>query len=438
MGVTRSLPRQVALSKRGKKLEEEIAAFREWRKTQARDVTIDWSIHTVSMLLGWFAWEHGIPEDHISLQDLFPFTRIHYDESEFEHCESPMLESVIAEKKAAKIAKAESDLLIERIQAYFNAFPDTKSITRMSYLTHYINFASWVYREETQAEDFSDIPMVCRIRDLRLRYKKLSKNESPRVPYSLKSVEWPELFRVALILKKEADTLRKRNHTKRPETSVGASIQKLIIFSLFLVMPPRRSRVIVELSLGRTLQKGRVKAGIGFVPETILAKGENPVWCLVLDPKDYKTGDKYGSQAFEINNIPYGDGTFFYDYLNQWINYYRPLFQPNHNYVFLKTKFSVGDPPKRQTIYDIVQHATLRVLGIPVAPKEIRKIFVSYISQRHDLSEADMESAARAMGHSRKTQMDVYDQVTSEIRLATAQDLTSRLWQGVQAQQKPN
>jgi len=58
-------------------------------------------------------------------------------------------------------------------------------------------------------------------------------------------------------------------------------------------------------------------------------------------------------------------------------------------------------------------------------------MFVSYISNRSDMSEADLEAAARAMAHSRQMQMKVYDQVTSEARLATGMGLAERLWKEV-------
>jgi hypothetical protein len=434
MGVNRVAGKTIVLRSVGDELSQQIESYREFRLTHVRECTFNSDLRLLKRYLGWICEGKKISDSLITINHAIPFVKLRYSEDNFSDSKNAFMQATIAEKQAMKEAERLAQEVVCSVEEY------RATASKMSYQSStriviaLINLSKWIYKDETQA-NFIDIPICARLGELKRCYVKASKNEPCAVPYALKSADWSELPDVIEHLKKEADADKSSGGRCRDKRSIGISIQRLLVFSLFVAIPPRRSRVIAELELGRTLQKGKVDSRSGFTPESLLKPEEGIKWCITLSPKDYKTGKTYGSQSFEINNMPYGDGTFLYDYIDKWMNEYRPLFQPDHNRIFVSHRSHkyqvVGGPISVTTVKGIVSGATLKSIGRPISPKEFRKMFVSYISNRSDMSEADLEAAARAMAHSRQMQMKVYDQVTSEARLATGMGLAERLWKEV-------
>ena len=405
--------------------------MKKFRLTQVRAITASNDLRVLKRYLGWLTKDKGIDESAITLDDAFPFVKLRYSEDDFLNDSDPFLQAAIAEKKAFKKADASAQQVVEEVERYRSIGSKLSNRSAARIIASFMNYVKWRYRHETSSR-FTDIPLYARLSELKNAYAKAGKNEPSIVPYALKSAHWSELPEVLHRLKLEADAHKFDDGGPRPQQSIARSIQRLLIISLFVAIPPRRSRVIAELELGRTFQRGKVDPQAGYIPESLLATSEDVRWCITLGPEDYKTGKSYGSQSFEINDMKFNDGTSLYRYIDQWINEYRLLFKPSHQRLFLslhaRGEAACGRPISATSVYATVTNTTLRILGKPIAPKEFRKMFVSYISNRTDMSEADLEAAAKAMAHSRKMQMQVYDQVTSEARLATGMSLADRLW----------
>lgn len=410
-------------------VRQQLADYKIFRLKELRLASFKREIPTIKRVLGWLHHRKGIPIDELTLESIVPFKKIHYREIDFLDQRDPFQKAAVAEKKAIYEANLLAKSVVDTIDEYKETASTMKGSAAASMMTVLIGLAKWIYRNETE-ENFLDIPILVQLRNLSRKYHEQAKQEGSRIPYSLKSVPWQEMFRLLKVLKFEADTAIRYRGVKRTQAAVAESVQRLLVVSFFVAMPPRRPRVIAELEVGRTLQRGRVNVKEGmFIPESLLKPGEEVKWCIVLGPKDYKTGKIYGRQSFEVNNLDFEDGTTLYSYLDSWLSKYRSIKSSTGNNLFViaRGKYT-GFPATTSTVRHILENTTLRILGRPIPPKELRKMFVSYISNRPDISEADLEAAARAMGHSREMQMNVYDQVTSETRLAAGMELAQRLW----------
>jgi len=445
LNIKRRVSTSFRLQSIGLKLQQQIQSFREYRKSEGiRDITISSNLDVLLSLLGWLAVKNSVSEEEVVISDIFRFVRLSYDESDFSDSSNPLMDVFIAQKTAEKKAKKEAERSISLIESHLlEAHSSARYSSLESIIKRLIPFAKWVYRNETKTDDFTDIPVVVELRRLHRQYLKKSQSEPDSVPYALKSVRWEDLPKALDFLKKEADVTHQVWGSPRTLSAKAESLQSFLLVAFFCVMPPCRSRVIGELEIGRTLRRGLINES-GFVPEELLPNGLEAKWCICLNPEDDKAGRRPGLQAFILNDFEFNDGTSFYSYLNLWLDKLRPDLKPDHSRVWVITRslpqwnYQIGDPRNPRGIGHTVAKAMHKALGRPVSPKEFRKMFVSYISNRKDLSEADMENFARAMGHSRKMQMKVYDQVRSEIRLADAQAAHARLWQEAQSASDKN
>jgi hypothetical protein len=375
-GISRVKGKTFMLKEMGAKMNEQFEQYKKSRLAFVMDITVHNDIQSLRRYLGWSAQELQVPESSITMDHAIPYVKLRYDENDFADHPDPLSQAALAEKKALREADIAAREVAENVERYRTTASTISYRSAKRLLVVLMNFTKWVSRDETRA-DFTDIPIIIHLRELKKGYAEAAKDEGPAVPYALKSVDWSELPTVIRYLKQTADASKGYSGKPRALRSIGGDIQRLLVVSLLVAVPPRRNRVIAELELGRTLQKGKVDPRFGFIPESQLPPLEKAKWCVTLGPKDYKTGRVYGPQSFEINNMPYIDGTTIYDYLNKWINVYRPLFEPCHNRLFVTTrsrgKRPFGTPISSATIGMIVNNATLKALENPSRRKSSAK-----------------------------------------------------------------
>jgi hypothetical protein len=287
MGVNRIPGRTIILKNIGDELSQQVESYREFRLTHVRECTVNCDLRLIKRYLGWICEKKEISDSLITIYHALPLVKMRYSEDDFSGSENAFMQAAIAEKQAVKEAERLAQEVVCSVEEY------RATASKMSYQSStriviaLIILAKWIYKDETQA-NFIDIPICVRLSELKHSYVKASKNEPCAIPYALKSADWSELPDVVEHLKKEADTEKISGGKYRDKRSIGISIQRLIVFSLFVAIPPRRSRVIAELELGRTLQKGKVDSRSGYTPESLLKPEEEIKWCITLSPKDYK------------------------------------------------------------------------------------------------------------------------------------------------------
>ena len=275
-----------------------------------------------------------------------------------------------------------------------------------------INVAKYLYRAQTdddEYDNFEDIPVIRRLRRLVVEKAEEAKNAVPAVPYTSKSIPWEQTKKVVLAVQLEAD-LKTQPSTDKPRSdgAVARSIQNLLILLLFMSQPPDRSRTIYEFEVGRTLRFGQYKDE-RFTEAKDLPLNVKAIWWIHLEPKDYKTGNTYGDVWDGLHDTApgfLGDGKTMYDYIDLWLKQYRAVFKPTHKCLLTaEHNKALNDRGLRSRVRDIFFKHT----GVPVSPKEIRKMYVTFL-KTSGASEQVMEGARNRMRHSQKTQNEDYDQ----------------------------
>ena len=84
-----------------------------------------------------------------------------------------------------------------------------------------------------------------------------------------------------------------------------------------------------------------------------------------------------------------------------------------------------GKPLDGDSLWFRVRNAFFKYTGVPVTPKELRKMYVTYLKDS-GATEAELEAGAARMRHSRKTQSEIYDQQERGKKVAPVQDFHER------------
>ena len=412
-------------------------------KLKQRPPTIKRHLTRVKQLLGWLHREKNIPlvkpdpdpadqtlpsEDAspiLSLESIVAYIPIN---PELEDClythgkykgEFDQRRHDIKRGTLITLAKAqakETRALIEEYLTWLGGHPTTAGIV----ITAVINVAKYLYRDQTEDEEydhFEDIPVIRRLHKLAAEKQKEAKIASPTVPYGLKSVPWEDTKKVILAAQVEADLRKQSRGRPRTEGAVARDIQKLLILLLFIAQPPDRSRTIYEFEVGRTLRFGRYEGGGHFTDENDLPPNVKAEWWIHLKPEDSKTGDTYGETWDKLDDTPLGflaDGKTLYDYIALWRKQYRQVFKPTHN-CLLTGRY--GKALNEQGLWKRVREAFYKVTKVPVSPKELRKMYVTYLTTT-GVSAQVMEGARLRMRHSEEMQTKTYDQQARRDKVA--------------------
>lgn len=167
-----------------------------------------------------------------------------------------------------------------------------------------------------------------------------------------------------------------------------------------------------------------------FTPAARMKNPDEAQWYLHLLPADSKTGDIYGETWDSFPNTPEGflaDGKTLYDYLDLWLNQYRAAFKPDHKCLLTTDD---GKPLDSVSMCVRVRELFFKHTGVPVAPKELRKMYVTYLKDS-GATEAELEAAATRMRHSREMQSKIYDQQERENKTAPVNEFHKRTMMAV-------
>jgi hypothetical protein len=397
-----------------------------------RPPTIKINLKLINQLLGWLHREKGIPLETLSLDDVVRFSRVKVRVEDYLKTRGTDKGIVDRQRFAdakftfEETAKDLADKTVERIKEYLSwrgSHPGTDVIA----LIVFGNVAKFLYRNETEEKKtFGDIIVIKKLRELCSERSQLVKKTPQAVPYSQKSIHWEHALKVIRAVQKEAD-LRTQPSTGRPlaKTTIARNIQRLLILLLFMARPPDRSRTIYELEVDRTFMFGEYKSG-KFTPAARMENPKEAEWNLHLLPADSKTGDTYGETWDGSPNTPEGflaNGKTFYYYLDLWLNQYRAVFKPTHKCLLTAARFD--KPLDDHAIRFRVRELFVKHTGVPVTPKELRKMYVTYLKDS-GATEAELEAGATAMRHSREMQSETYDQQERENKTAPVSEFHKR------------
>jgi hypothetical protein len=431
------------------RLQQELAEFRQFRR-KLRNSTFKKYYDTLTQFLGWWHRFEGVSREDLTLANLVPFVPLKPKHSELVAlsggAEDRFLELFVEEQhRLDQQAQAAAQRLANLLERYYEFQADCLSTQhRITKVMGY--FAEFVYRHEINRlgldrRAYLQIPVIKQLRDRQAVLAKRLKTKDPDVPFEQRSVPWRRVFDVLKAQQKKADEpyyyfscihngKEYLGRNKRKPIPIAKDQQKLLILLFFTALPPDRVQGIHALELGKTLIQGIFEAG-EFIPIERMVEQSKSKWYIKLKADQYKSGKAHGDYWGEVPNVPLGRGKAFYDYLEAWITQHRPVFRPDHNFLFVKTlthgKARAGEPITTQGISDHVKGAFSVYTGVTVAPQTCRSMFVSYLNQI-GLSEAEHEAAATAMKHLRSTQRSHYDKQDKISKMQPAIDYNCRLF----------
>ncbi|MBD1877214.1 hypothetical protein H6F75_27400 [Nodosilinea sp. FACHB-131] len=431
-------------------LSQQMAALAQFEKNYLghRLVTVNNYASFIYRVLGWQYHFKRVPLEELSLKGIIPYVplRVSLEEIQTKHSdpEEVMTKFLLRQQMAKQMAEQkalEAERLIEDYCAFYQDSPRTQVTTIQALIV----VAKFFYFRDTgnttSRSGYSDIPMVCRLRQKMSAVNKICKSKPKAIPYAKRSVPWetiPEVF------KKQQEKVEnayysqvferkkgppKVSRQRREPSAIAVDLQKLLVLGFFCFLPPDRNRTVSELEVNRTLVRGTFKNGI-LIPMEDMASPEKAKWFINLGPEDYKTGPVYQEYCAPVDDIQLTNGKTFYGYIQLWLDDYRPLFKPNHNRLFVKVKTTMGATPGEPITYrnmtSWVKYLFVKYTGVPVVPQSLRKMYVTFL-KNSNASEAELEAAARAMHHSRAMQAAQYDEQELQDKLAPILAFNQRL-----------
>jgi len=223
----------------------------------------------------------------------------------------------------------------------------------------------------------------------------------PLVDESLWWLDWDKILKnVTEELRYECDT----NLYGGPwcsETSIATAYKTYILAGFLTYRASRRIKVFQRLKFLPNLKKRPNAQFDDTYP--YLFKDVDGKLKLDLTPRSYKTGQTYGRQTLEIPNLKFVDGKYFYSYIYEWLNVYRPKLSPDHSFFFCTEE---GKPYTRMS--DVFTVNCHRLTGKIISPHKLRSIYATYYLDQ-DHNDAAVRSLAWELGNSERAIRKDYD-----------------------------
>lgn len=400
-------------------LEREIREFEKFRREQQNcaEGTIGKDLDSLYQILGWLHRYKGLSLAELRLTSIISFCQLNIqlhnyslgkDQADFNQI---IFQKALARQVANEKAIEFKKLILEYLD-FLGGHPSTK----IQNLHLCIALAKFIFRDEIGNDDYpseQDIPIVKVLSGLHKIEKQKQKNTPHAVPHHKKSVTWETAIQVLEKIRLRAITefsVKNRptytTRAARPKSAVIEDLQDFLSLAFMILVPPDRARTYYELEIGRTLLQGNYQTGI-FIPKERMESPELAAWYIRLNPQEYKTGKTYGESWVKLPNTRFSDNSTFYEYIDKWLCEGREYKQKcNHKFFFrgarsFKPLTTEGWNERIVKIFD-------RETGVPVAPKELRKMYVVFL-KNHGATESVLEGAAAAMHHSRRVQSQIYD-----------------------------
>lgn len=418
------------------KLLADIEAFREFRsrKLECSAATIKKESEKLNQILGWLHRYKEIPLEELRLSSIIFFIPLNVKIQDFgADYNSYLIKKAQRRDEAFQLAKNNLQLIQDYL-TFLGGHPSSSVI----YLTLIIAIAKFIYKEEIGTDeyrDYDDVPIVKELKKLQSKLVKKAKSTPPTVPTEKKVVSWPEAIRVMEATRLRAEEELARSITKkglqerkRTDYALQGDLQDFLSIAFMVLMPPDRSRTYCELELGKTMLQG-IFDDLRFIPVEEMSNPSKALWFIRLEPDQYKTGKAYKTNYIPITNFHWEDGKTLYGYINHWLTWGREWDgELNHQFFFRGT--ITNRPLTSKDWLARIRYIFDRESNVAVPPKELRKMYVTYIKQE-GVTEEIADSSAAAMRHSRKTQGQIYDERSHIQKVSPALKYAEKLVQKV-------
>jgi hypothetical protein len=426
-----------------RELEQEFLDYIEFAETRLchQPATIERDVDALRRYLGFLHRQQGVPLQEIRLNLIIPYTQLKPNRNLYRDEQGTLDRNAFRLAKIIALEDMEEDTedLLMELDEFFSSCQVTPA-SAVNYMKSFINLGKKIYASQTtkfKAErGFEDIPLLESLRDRQAEFEQQHKaNNQSVIPRELRLVPWTQLLESVEKARQELEETH-RSHVRHSRVSKSGKVpvekiertdwararncQWFLMLAVMTANPPRRPRIYRQLEIGRTLVKGSFIHGV-FVPASSMQRPAEAEWWIHLMPGDYKTGYKYGEWWGKLTNTVFRDGKTLYQYIDEWLTKWRPVFKPDHNNLF--TQFEKGQPIESSDFRQRIERLCCRFAKVRVNPHSFRHIFITYLKSV-GASESELESASVAMGHSRKIQSDVYNHLALQDRLRPSFDLT--------------
>lgn len=450
----------------------------------------------IRLFLGWFHYYQEIPKDELRCNVLIPYVS------------STTLDSMQSEQQN-KIWNTKKTYLDTWLCHYFQFLREQAKSesprTRKFKVQALVSLAKFLYRREVDfKEEYQKIPIfkILERHSQSIRRECRKWDSLGRCVVDMQKW-WPEVVEgqtsLKTLRKKLVEFLRQACKPKydnwhfRNGTALASSYQRFLAWSLLTEIPPRRQqehrslRIALNCPVERPswvprnglyhphlphLERERNSENRiidNYLYRTYQCNGihySEGVW--VLDIHEYKTAQRYGSQAIVLPNRSFPDGTCFYDYIErylygwwrleensqlpvydwwdkhllgcqgQWLMAGRCGYNPKDHgttdqagdlfckwgYFFVQPRAGTGFD--RREYSRMVSNAAHSAIGKRIAPKYLRDIWATWAFQV-GLSDAQIQSLAYCMGHDIKTLRNVYNRCSPEEKRRPIEDAIDEL-----------
>ena len=407
------------------RIQSEIDSYKKFLTNSGMSISsITGMIRCLKALLGWQCiqtkdlTEVGI-EKLIIKYNIYPKKIYDSSLSKQENYVNYMVEKAEAIDKGKEYAKQ----TINWITNFFEEYKVNNKKTKTSYISLLVSLAKYIYKDITDKEEninYEDISVIKRLRVLQNKVPEDNKKIQIELP------SWETVIKILYELKRSADLSYHPNGSIIRKIQKGKRLQRFLIFAFFTLVPPSRLRVVNELKLGKTLKYG------SYVNDVLVpfdSKKRTPLceasFYIHLQPEDYKTGKIYGEWLGKFPNFKFPDGTYFYDYLNLWINQYREIVldgHEDHGYLFMG-----GTLKKPQShLGAFIKTVFKSTIGVKVSPHKLRTIYRTYLADI-GADQQTIESSAFWMRHSPEMARNIYTRQTLDNKLAPGAEAILRI-----------
>lgn len=328
-----------------------------------------------------------------------------------------------AREDAKDIRIEEAEQAIKLIKRFLNFYSENYN-TREFLIEVAMSVTRYVYNDHIDESNLETIPpILLKLKSLRKAGSRDGKNAPRVVSIDKKFIDYEEVLRVVVKLKQLTDQTERakfRSKTKlhtepRAPVSVAWACSRFLIIALLSLLPPDRQQLIRDLEIGKSFAKGCFGRGDIFIPECEMDDPGQAGWCINLT--HYKTHATYGDCKITLPNYPFGDGTTLYDYLDLWLNHYRPILEPKGNWLFVRHK--KGDQWQGTDLCAMIVKVFNRYAGKPVNPHMLRHIFNTFLEEKN--VPKDVKTASRKlMKQSDKIAETVYNHAITDRVVAPA------------------
>jgi hypothetical protein len=395
-----------------KKLAQEINDFQKFREEHhgCSENTIEKDVAVICRILGWLHRNKGLSLEELSLTSIINFTPLNLSISEAIDLEGKLdynqyfFKKSMSQQKALDLANENRRLIQEYID-FIGGHPNTKVIN----VNTCIAIAKFIFRNELGSEDYVDdidLPIIRRLNQLSINLSKKAKSSPPSIPYANKSIPWEDVITLLQICKKEADTITTCSGRMKQKNVAANDLQDFLSLAFMTLIPVDRARTYYELEVDKTFVYGIYKDD-RFTPADRIKDNSQATWYIHLMPGDYKTGKIYGEYWGEMPDVEFSDDTKLYQYIDKWLNSQRNCNKKcNHN-KFFRQKVTYQKMNKCDWT-KCIKNIFVDMAKIPVTPKELRKMYVTYLNNQ-GATNAELKGAAHAMHHSPQMQEKIYN-----------------------------